>query len=70
MGDPYQGRGLGKHLALALADAARERGIERFTASTLGDNVPAQRLMASIAERMHGGRASHGVRELEVELAA
>ncbi len=70
VGDPYQGRGLGKRLALALADAARERGIERFTASTLGDNVPAQRLMASIAERMHGGRASHGVRELELELAA
>lgn len=70
VGDPYQGRGLGKALALMLADAARERGIEHFTATMLGDNVAAGRLMRSFAERMRGGPAEHGLREVVLDLAA
>ena len=70
VGDPYQGRGLGKRLGLMLADAAHERGIKRFTASTIGDNLPAQRLMRSISARMNAESPEKGVRELVLELAA
>lgn len=52
VGDDVQGRGLGKLLAHRLADEARERGIRRFEATILGDNRPAHRLMAAIAERL------------------
>lgn len=68
--DEYQGLGLGKALALMLADAARERGIEHFTASMLGENVAAHRLMRSFSERMRSGRAERGVQELVLDLAA
>ena len=68
--DEYQGRGLGKRIGLLLAHAARERGIEHFTASILGDNVAAHRLLDSIAERMTRARAERGVSELVLDLAA
>lgn len=70
IGDPYQRQGLGKRLGLMLADAARERGIERFTATMLGDNLPAHRLMAAISERLASERPGGGVRTLVAELAA
>ena len=70
VGDPYQGLGLGKTLALMLADAARERGIEHFTASMLGDNAAAHRLVRSVSERMRAGRPDRGVQELTLDLAA
>ena len=65
--DEHQGQGLGKRLGLALADAAVERGIERFTATMLSDNVAAQRLFAAISERLT--RTSNGgLAELVAEL--
>lgn len=51
VGDACQGRGLGNLLALRLADEAAARGIRRFEATILWDNVPAHRLMAAIAYR-------------------
>lgn len=65
--DHLQGQGLGRQLGLALADAARERGIRQFTATMLGDNVAAQRLMSTISERVRSGTQG-SVRNLTVEL--
>ena len=65
--DHLQGMGLGRQLGLALADAAKERGIRQFTATMLGDNIPAQRLMSTISARVREG-VSGGVRNLTAEL--
>lgn len=70
VGDPYQGRGLGRALATALADAAVAVGIRHFAATMLADNEPARRLMRTIARRLTEQRASGGVRELLLDLAA
>ena len=67
--DALQGQGLGKRLGLALADAARSRGVERFTATMLSDNAAAQRLFAAISERLTR-RTHDGVAELVAELPA
>ncbi len=53
IGDALQGHGLGTALGLALADAARARGVRSFTATMLADNTPAQRLFAVISHRLH-----------------
>ncbi len=70
VGDPFQQLGLGRHLGLMLADAARERGIQRFTATMLGDNLPARRLMDAISERLRAGPPAGGAVTLVAELAA
>ena len=69
IGDPYQGQGLGRELGRRLADEARERGIERFTATLLGDNVAAHRLFHAISDRLEG-RTEGGTRVLTAEIAA
>ncbi len=50
--DALQGRGLGRMLGLSIADAARERGVRRFTATMLAENEAAQRLFAAISRRL------------------
>src|SRR4051794_15778939 len=65
--DDHQGHGLGRRLGVALADAARERGIERFNALLLSDNIAAHRLFASISRRL-ASRHEAGLEELVVEL--
>ena len=70
VGDEYQGQGLGRRLGRMLADAARERGIRRFSATTLTENVAAQRLMATISAGLTRGRATAGVSEVYAEIAA
>jgi GNAT superfamily N-acetyltransferase len=70
VGDPWQGRGLGRALAVAIADAALAVGIRRFAATMLADNQPAIRLMRTFARRLEEGPVSGGVREVLVELAA
>jgi RimJ/RimL family protein N-acetyltransferase len=69
VGDPFQGQGLGRELGRRLADEALERGVTRFTATLLSDNVAAQRLFASLSRRLEA-RADGGVSELSAELAA
>ena len=69
VGDALQGQGLGRELGRRLADEARERGVRRFTATLLSENVAAQRLFASISSRLEQRTAS-GLRELVGELAA
>jgi RimJ/RimL family protein N-acetyltransferase len=70
VGDPLQGKGLGKILARNLADAARARGIRRIRASILSDNPPAMALMELIAGRLTDGGHHHGIHEVVGELAA
>ena len=67
--DPLQGKGLGRELGRRLADEARERGVERFTASMLGENEAAHRLFRSISEQLTEHTES-GLREVVAELAA
>jgi acetyltransferase len=69
IGDQLHGQGLGRHIGLALADAARANGIRRFTAFMLSDNHAAHALFARISERLHYEH-HHGVEELVAELAA
>jgi RimJ/RimL family protein N-acetyltransferase len=47
--DALQRQGLGIALAEALADSARDRGVRRFVATMLPDNVAAHRLFAHVA---------------------
>jgi acetyltransferase len=67
--DPMQGKGVGKQLGVLLADEARGRGIERFSASVLTDNRPALRLMAAMSDRL-SSHSEHGVNDLVADLAA
>lgn len=46
--DDYQNRGLGHLLLIRLVAAARERGIERFRATTLVENPAARALMTDL----------------------
>lgn len=50
--DALQGHGLGRALGIAIADAARARGVQRFTATMLSDNLAAERLFAAVSERL------------------
>jgi RimJ/RimL family protein N-acetyltransferase len=70
VGDPWQGRGVGRAITRALGDAALAAGITRFAATMAGDNEAARRLMRTFALRLEEGRVSGGVREVLVELAA
>ena len=67
--DELQGHGLGKRMAHQLADAARDRGIRRFTASMLTDNKAALALMRTLSDRLDSHYAE-GYREVVSELAA
>jgi len=69
VGDCWQGRGVGRRMGMLLADAARQRGVRRFTASVLADNVPAQRLLRTVSDRLTAVHAG-GIDELTAELAA
>jgi GNAT superfamily N-acetyltransferase len=66
--DNLQGRGLGALLARRLSDAARDRGIDRLTASIASDNRPALKLMDMIAERLSGAPVGSSVTELVAQL--
>jgi acetyltransferase len=70
VGDPYQRQGLGRRLSEALVVEARAGGIRRFTALTQGDNVPAQRLIASMSRQLTYVPTGSGSREIVLEFAA
>ena len=65
--DELQGQGLGRELGRRLADAARERGVRRFAATLLGDNVASHRFFEAISERV-SARYGGGLEELVAEL--
>ena len=70
VGDPYQRQGLGRALGEALASEAKARGIHRFTAITLSDNVGVQKLVGAIAEHLEYAHNGDGTRALTADLAA
>jgi hypothetical protein len=63
--DELQQRGLGRLLLSRLVGAARERGIERFRATTLVENPAARALIAEVGGVPH---ASLGGDTLSVEV--
>ena len=67
--DELQGQGLGLALGEALGDAARARGIARFTGVTLAENTAAQRLFARMSSNVLL-RLEGSTYELTAELAA
>ena len=67
--DSLHGRGLGSLLARRISDAARDRGVERLTASIASDNRPAIKLMRRIDERLAGAPVGSSVTELVARLA-
>jgi RimJ/RimL family protein N-acetyltransferase len=62
--DDLQRHGLGTALGEALAHAARERGVKRFVATMLPDNLAAHRLFARLAQERSTARSGilHEVR--------
>jgi GNAT superfamily N-acetyltransferase len=70
VGDHHQRLGLGRRLALMLADAAQARGIRRFSATMLSDNPAALALMRTLSRRLESGAQGEGVREVFADLAA
>jgi RimJ/RimL family protein N-acetyltransferase len=70
VGDEYQGQGLAGALMDQLAAAAAQRGIQRFRASMLADNVAIRRLMQSLAAGPVRMLQRGTVIVLEIELAA
>jgi RimJ/RimL family protein N-acetyltransferase len=70
VGDAYQSRGLGTELAQRLSAEARLRGVRRFTATILSENVAVRRLLEHISAGLGGAAHRGGVQELVAELAA
>jgi RimJ/RimL family protein N-acetyltransferase len=70
VGDDYQRGGLGAELLGRLADAAVERGVDRFRATMLTENAAIQRLIAQVAEPPVTRRRQGTISEVEFELPA
>jgi acetyltransferase len=67
--DRFQRQGLGIALGKALKDAARARGIRRFTGVTLAENEAALRLLAHLSNSLRT-RVEGATYELVADLAA
>lgn len=70
VGDEFQRAGLGSVLLARLADAARDRGFDRFTAIMLADNGPAHHLADRLGGAVAHARHNGFVDELEIDLVA
>lgn len=68
--DGHQGAGLGHELLSRLAQAAVERGVTRFRATTLTDNTAIRRLMQRIASGPVSWHADGSTIEAEFTLPA
>jgi RimJ/RimL family protein N-acetyltransferase len=68
--DFLQRRGLGSLLAEALAAEAVRHGVLRFSATMLGDNVAARRLMTRLADHLETHYDGAGAAEVTTDLAA
>jgi acetyltransferase len=70
VGDPWQGRGLGRTLAALLAERMREQGVTKIAGTMLAGNTAAFRLMRGFGTQLDRDVMSHGVREVVTRLAA
>lgn len=70
VGDAYQRQGLAGELMTQLAHAAVARGVKRFRASMLADNLAMHRLTAKLAAGPVGRRQLGSLSEVEIELGA
>jgi RimJ/RimL family protein N-acetyltransferase len=70
VGDDHQRQGLAGELLRRLAEAAAERGVRRFRATVLSDNVAIRRLMHKLAADSLSERRLGTVSEVEFVLAA
>jgi len=70
VGDQFHRQGLGTELLARLRDRARRRGIERFTATVLADNVAIHRLLGGLNGQLARNEHRGTVDEIEIELAA
>ena len=68
VGDAIQGQGLGSVLAAHLAEEAARQGVQRFSATMLGDNRAAHRLMAHLAGHLERRASRAGQAEVVAEL--
>ena len=68
VGDAYQRRGLATEMLRRLAVAARRRGITRFRASMLSDNVAIQRMLELLAVGEVSYKRCGSVTEMEITL--
>lgn len=68
VGDTIQGQGLGSVLAAHLAEVAVREGVRRFSATMLGDNRAAHRLMAYLAGHLERHGYADGQAEVVAEL--
>jgi RimJ/RimL family protein N-acetyltransferase len=68
VGDDYQRQGLAGELMKRLADAAVARGVKRFRATMLADNIAIQRVTAKLAARPLERRQRGSLSEVEIEL--
>ena len=68
--DRYQSQGLATGLLERLARAAGERGVRRFRATTLADNVPVHRLLRRLARGEASESHRGSIAEIEIELPA
>ena len=66
--DDFQKQGMGAELVQRLAQAAVSRGITRFRATMLADNVGIQRLLAGLADGPIERRRLGGLSEMEIPL--
>jgi len=69
VGDLLQHQGLATELMTRLAQAAVARGVRRFTATMLTDNVAIHRLLQRVGAGVPSVRRYGPVSEIEVELA-
>jgi GNAT superfamily N-acetyltransferase len=69
VGDDYQRQGLAGELMTRLAHAAVARGVRRFRATMLADNVAIQRVTANLAAGPLTRRQLGSLSEVEIELA-
>jgi RimJ/RimL family protein N-acetyltransferase len=66
--DDFQGQGMGAELINRLAAAAVQRGVRRFRATMLSDNVAIHRLLTGLAAGPVERRRLGGLSEMEFEL--
>jgi RimJ/RimL family protein N-acetyltransferase len=70
VGDEYQRQGLAGELMSRLADAASRRGVRRFRATMLADNLAIHRVVAGLAHGPVQRRQLGAIAEVDFELAA